>query len=172
MLDALDEDVAALLAAHLDRLSVQIALPADRPLLRRIIHADAAEMLASAPASARGMMITVQVEGRLNLYRRGHPEAVSLLLFGRGEPVGLIVLDRAVRGRMTLLELVILPEMRGQGMGTEALTAICTLADMAGDAISTSVFYDNPATHLLHRAGFHPDREDGLDLVMVRRPNR
>jgi GNAT superfamily N-acetyltransferase len=171
MLDALDEDVAALLAAHMERLSVQIALPTDRPLLRRIINADAAEMLASTPASARGMMITVQVEGRLNLYRRGHPEAVSLLLYGRGQPVGLIVLDRAARGWINLLELVILPEMRGQGMGTEALKAICTLADMAGDLISTAVFYDNPAIRLLSRAGFHHSREDGLDLVMVRHPD-
>ncbi|SNT05193.1 MULTISPECIES: GNAT family N-acetyltransferase [unclassified Azospirillum] len=172
MLDALDEDLAALLAARFERLSVQIALPSDRPALRRIIHADAEEMLSSTPPAARGMMITVQVEGRLNLYRRGHPEAVTLLLFNKGEPVGLVVLDRHARGRMTLLELVILPALRGQGLGAEALRAICALADMAGDSITTAIFYDNPATGMLQRAGFMAEREDGLDLVMVRRPQR
>jgi ribosomal protein S18 acetylase RimI-like enzyme len=63
------------------------------------------------------------------------------------------------------LGIAVLPEYRGQGVGTALLNRL--MASKPG-AISLSVAADNPAVRLYQRFGFVRDRESGGSLILQR----
>lgn len=162
-------DTPIRLANTLSRLRVRPALSGDRSLLRRIITLDTEHMLENVPVDVRRMIVAVQVEGRMNLVRRGHPAATCLLLETAGDVVGMVMVDLR-RERALLLELIILPPWRGQGYGREMLAGLCSQADAEQWEMQASVFYDSPVRDFFQKAGFIPSHEDGLDLVLLRPP--
>lgn len=168
----MSQDLLAALTRDLAPVQARVALGGDRSLVRQIIGADAAQMLAGVPASARAVLISAQVESRLPLLTRSYPLATTLLL-GEEETrtIGIMVIDCPPSGPATLLDLTLLPGLRRQGRGTRAVTALCEVADRLGRTLVASLFYDNPARRLLARAGFVPAGGDDTDIIMERPPN-
>lgn len=162
-------DPIADLISAVDGMQARLAQAGDRALLRQIIGADAAQMLADVPASARGVLVSAQVEGRLNAVRRTHPEAATLLMGEDMRTTGLLVLDWPALGPVTLLEFLFLPHLRGQGRGARLLSGLTAVADARRQVIRTTLFYDSRARHLLSRAGFAKVRDDGTEILMERR---
>lgn len=66
------------------------------------------------------------------------------------------------------LTVAMLPGYRGQGIGTQLLSALLALADAAYPAVSLSVSCDNPALRLYQRLGFVTVARDA-DAVTMRR---
>jgi ribosomal protein S18 acetylase RimI-like enzyme len=64
------------------------------------------------------------------------------------------------------LSIAILPEFRGQGLGTLLLEALIQAARQHFSAISLSVSRDNPAARLYQRMGFRTVSEDTSSLTM------
>lgn len=162
------DPIAAFISA-VDGIQVRIAQSGDRVLLRQIIGADAAQMLADVPASARGVLISAQVEGRLNTVQRTHPHAVTLLMGEDMGATGLLMLDWRAQGPVTLLEFLFLPHLRGQGRGARLLSALTMVADARKQPLRATLFYDSPARRLLSRAGFAKVRDDGTEILMERK---
>lgn len=150
------------------RLTGRLAGSSDRSLVRQIVTADAEQMLAMAPSSARNLLVAVQVEGRMQHVRHGHPAACTILLGEGVAVVGMVSVDWSGTGPVALRDLLILPPLRGRGRGGAAMSALCAVADAASRPLSTALFYDNPARRFLARFGFVVTGEDGLDLQFTR----
>lgn len=165
-------DPIAAVIASLDGIQARVALKGDRALLRQIVGADATQMLAGIPGSARSVLVGAQVEGRLSGFGRQHPGAVTLLLGEGGRTIGMLMLDWPSHGIVTLLDLTLLPGVRDQGRGTKVLSALCTVADQASRTLRASLFYDSPARRLLSRAGFTLTGDDATDIMLERRPGQ
>lgn len=164
----MNPDPIAALISRLEGMQVRVAHAGDRALTRQIIGADAAQMLTHVPASARTVLISAQVEGRVNAFRRTHPNAILLLTGEDVRTTGLMVLDWPPQGPVALLEFLLLPSLRGQGRGTRLLTALTQVADGRERAIRARLFYDSPARRLLARMGFSRIKDEGTEIVMER----
>lgn len=70
------------------------------------------------------------------------------------------------------LTLAVLPNYRGQGIGTALLTKLIVAAAQSYPGISLSVVGENPAMSLYHRLGFEILRPDGASYTMVLRYNK
>ena len=161
-------DPIAALIATLEGMQARIALAGDRALLRQIVNADATQMLTGVPASARNVLVSAQVEGRLNAVRRGHPNAVTLLLGEELQATGFMALDWPSEGPVALLDLLLLPHLRGQGRGGRVLSALTHVADTCRQPIRAGLFYDSPARRLLSRIGFTLLRDEGTEVTLQR----
>jgi ribosomal protein S18 acetylase RimI-like enzyme len=64
------------------------------------------------------------------------------------------------------LGMAVLPEYRGQGIGTSLLAALLTTAAASYECISLSVSPQNPALRLYHRAGFETVGSSGDSITM------
>lgn len=67
------------------------------------------------------------------------------------------------------LGMAILPEYRGQGIGTTLLTRLVETAAASYEQISLSVARENPALRLYKRLGFEVVAEVGTSLTMRKR---
>ena len=67
------------------------------------------------------------------------------------------------------LSIAVLPEYRGQGIGTALLERMLATAQRQLAALSLSVSRDNPAARLYQRLGFEIVRDDGNSLTMCKR---
>lgn len=168
MIPAMSDDAIQALVSRLSDLQVRIAQPGDRSMIRQMVMADAVHMLADVPASARSMMVSLQVEGRMNAIRQGHPDAVTLLLGVDTRTVGMLTLDWDWGPAVALLDLMIMPGLRGRGHGSAVLSAVCAVADDRGRPVQTSLFYDSPACRLLRRAGFVLTQDRGTEVTLHR----
>ena len=66
------------------------------------------------------------------------------------------------------LSIAVLPEYRGQGLGTRLLEALTLAARGHYRAVSLSVSRGNPAERLYRRAGFEVAAEGELSITMVK----
>lgn len=164
----MSDDAIQALVSRLSDLQVRVAHPGDRSMIRQMVMADAVHMLADVPASARSMMVSLQVEGRMNTIRQGHPEAVTLLLGLDARTVGMLTLDWGWGPAVALLDLMVLPGLRGRGHGSMVLAALCAVADEHRRPVQANLFYDSPARRLLRRAGFVTTQDKGTEITLRR----
>ena len=87
-------------------------------------------------------------------------------------PVGIIACA-LYEGKITIMEILVAPEKRGQGTGTKLLMELHSRANILGFQISKSeavIFPDNTASQrAFEKAGFylHHTYEDGSALIYV-----
>lgn len=87
--------------------------------------------------------------------------AAWLRMFTRDNP-GYGYVDESIPE----LSIAVLPEYRGQGIGTNLLIQLFAEASNCYSAVSLSVSSDNPALHLYHRLGFEVVKQHELSLTM------
>jgi ribosomal protein S18 acetylase RimI-like enzyme len=88
----------------------------------------------------------------------------------RGTPVGRLYVDRQER-TLLIVDIALLPQWRGRGIGTALIEALFAEAQRAGKAVSISVEKFNPAHRLYRRLGFRPYAEDDVYWFMYRSPD-
>jgi GNAT superfamily N-acetyltransferase len=164
----MSDDAINALIARLSNLQARVALPRDRTVVRQMVMADSLHMLSAVPPSARNVMASIQVEGRMHALQCGHPGAAVLILGTQAQMIGMMTLDPSNGDAIALLDMMILPGQRGQGHGAEALAALCAIADDQGRPVHARLFYDSPAKRLLERAGFAVTDETGTEISMIR----
>ncbi|MGW3082432.1 GNAT family N-acetyltransferase [Streptomyces sp. NPDC001110] len=62
------------------------------------------------------------------------------------------------------------PEVRGRGIGTAVLTGLLARTDAEGAPVRLNVLQGSAARSLYERHGCAPEREDPVDVFMVRLP--
>jgi ribosomal protein S18 acetylase RimI-like enzyme len=139
----------------------------DLPLLRRIYASTRTEELSVVPWSPaeKTAFLESQFDAQHAHYRRHYPAADFLVIGRAGADVGRLYLDRWDR-ELRLIDIALLPEHRGQGIGTALLRDVQDEAAAAGKGVAIHVEKLNPARRLYDRLGFVPAGDCGpYDLL-------
>ncbi|MEA2993185.1 MAG: hypothetical protein QOD40_2105 [Alphaproteobacteria bacterium] len=102
-------------------------------------------------------------------YRTYYAETDWGILEQAGVPAGRIYVDRQTK-IVLVVDVSLLPEWRGRGIGTALMQAICAEARHAGKAVSVAVEKYNPAQRLYRRLGFHEVSDEGVYWFMEWQP--
>jgi ribosomal protein S18 acetylase RimI-like enzyme len=102
-------------------------------------------------------------------YRHRFPVADLDMVRRKGEWIGRFYVDRST-DPIRLLDIALLPQWRGLGMGRALIDALLLEADTTNRDIVLHVSRDNPAERLYRRLGFRIDGEDGPSHRMIRQP--
>ncbi len=86
-------------------------------------------------------------------YVQNYKNADLLLIECGGTPIGRIYVYRSA-GEIRLMEIALLPEWRGQGIGSALLHELMEEARLHGSQLTLHVEPDNPAQRLYRRMGF------------------
>ena len=129
--------------------------PADRPFLRAL-HAAArldAPFIAQWPAAQREPFLDSQFQLQDLHYRRHHPRADFLIVEQGGFAIGRLVLDRGAKD-WTVVDIALMPQNRGGGIGAAILGAVLDGARRAGVPVRLHVETGNRVRRLYERLGF------------------
>ena len=98
------------------------------------------------------------------------PDAVSLLIVQRDEPIGRLILHRAAQ-HWHIIDIVLLPTERGHGIGSAIIDALEADARQQGvGALTLSVLATNVATHRFYlRQGFAESGQTGAAHIAMRK---
>jgi GNAT superfamily N-acetyltransferase len=142
--------------------------PHDEPFLRSLIHATIAGELGASqwPEPMRSHLLGIQYTARRQLHRTNFPEAASYVVDADGADAGWAVVT-TMPYQIQLVEIMILPELRGKGIGTAAIRQILATAAAAGKPVRLNVNVTNHAAiELYQRLGFRRIEGDEVQHVM------
>ena len=88
-------------------------------------------------------------------------DCAEILLAGN-RPVGLLKIARD-EGNWELIQLQLIPELQGRGIGTQLLRQLIVDATAAGVSLTLSVLKANPARALYERLGFVAEGESAVE---------
>lgn len=122
------------------------------------------------PSDAIEEFLREQCRLQFIYYQEHFPDGEFWLIEQHGKAVGRLYLFWG-ETTLQLIDIALLPEYRGKGLGTQLIDTLLVRADEAGIAIGLHVEVDNPALHLYQRRDFVVVGENGVYLKM-RRPAR
>jgi ribosomal protein S18 acetylase RimI-like enzyme len=139
----------------------------DEPFLRRLIVETVSLELGAAawPEPMRSQLLGIQYAARRKS-RMNFPDAVSHIIQAYGVDAGWAVVAVTAR-HVHLVEIMILPELRGKGIGTAVLAEVAGNAAVANKPVRLEV---NPVNHsairLYERLGFRIVGQDDTHYTM------
>ena len=150
------------------RVSLRPAAESDHDFLRVLFLSTREQELAALPggADAHRRLFDGQFSAQLHSYRHAFPQAVDAIIEVLGIAVGRLYVDR-VQGTLHLVDISLLPEYRGRGIGTALIRALLDEAASVSGAVKLSVAASNPARRLYERLGFRTVGSDGIYLFQV-----
>jgi len=98
-------------------------------------------------------------------YRKNYPGALFQIIERDGAAIGRLYVAHWER-EIRIMDIALLPEHRGTGIGTELITALQKEASAAGKTVTIHVERFNPALRLYERLGFQQVEEKGVYLLM------
>jgi ribosomal protein S18 acetylase RimI-like enzyme len=102
-------------------------------------------------------------------YHEQMPQASYQLVLVDGERAGRLYVDRR-EDEIRIVDISLLPEHRGRGLGTTLLRELLAEADEAAKRITIHVERFNPALRLYERLGFAQIEDRGVYLLLERPP--
>ena len=111
----------------------------------------------------------MQFEAQDAWYRENYPQASFDVVVAGGEPIGRLYVHRG-REEIRIVDIALLPEHRGGGVGTSLLRDLLAEADAAGKSVTIHVERLNPALRLYERLGFELAEDKGVYLFLERPP--
>ena len=112
--------------------------------------------------------LTMQFRAQHLHYTTHYPDAEYLLIERDGEGVGRLFLHRRP-DRIHILDIALLPQVRGTGLGTKLLEDLIAEAASQNKSVSLYVDKQNTARRLYQRLAFEPVEEQGFYLLMLRK---
>jgi ribosomal protein S18 acetylase RimI-like enzyme len=155
-------------------IAMLVLRPAERSddaFLRRL-YASAREAELSVVGwsdAERDAFLRQQFDAQDAYYREHyHPASFDVIQLD-GVPIGRLYVarwDEEVR----VIDIALLPEHRGNGLGTQLLCGLLAEAADEGKRVSIHVEKHNPALRLYERLGFEPVADAGVYLLMEASP--
>ena len=108
---------------------------------------------AAWPEQVRTSILDIQYRARRQGFRSSAGRVLEDLVVLDGEPVGWMITARDEEA-VLLVDIAILREFRGRGLGGELIRGLQGDARGAGLAVKLSVVRQNPALRLYERLGF------------------
>lgn len=145
----------------------------DLPMLARIYASTRESEMAQVPWSdeQKTAFLQFQFDAQHQYYLQHFPAASRELIEMDGVVAGRLYLDRR-ESELRLIDIALLPEHRGHGIGSRLLSAILAAAEAATLAVSIHVEQNNPALRLYQRLGFVPVEQQGIYLLMRWNPSK
>ena len=84
-------------------------------------------------------------------------------------PIGRLYIDRS-EDEIRLIDIALLPEHRGKGIGGSLMRQTLDEARLAGKPVRIHVEHNNPARRLYDRLGFRPVEDQGVYDLLEWRP--
>ena len=141
--------------------------PEDRDLLYRVYASTRAEEMELVDWSdeQKEDFLRFQFDAQHQYYQSQFPRAAFDLLLVDGEPAGRLYVDRRP-DEIRLIDIALLPERRGTGVGGAILERILAEAAAADKPVRIHVEHNNRALTLYHRLGFRKIEEQGVYYLM------
>jgi ribosomal protein S18 acetylase RimI-like enzyme len=154
------------------RRDLRPAGPGDAELLYRIYASTREDELAVVPwdAAAKEAFLRMQFAAQDRYYHQMFPGASYDLIVSGDEVVGRLYVDRG-EAAWAVIDLALLPEHRGKGIGTGLLTQILAEAGAAAKPVRMHVERFNPARRLYDRLGFRQIADEGVYLLLEWKPD-
>ena len=102
-------------------------------------------------------------------YAKHYADASFDIVLVEGRPAGRLIVYRGEHD-IRIVDVALLPEHRGRGIGTALLRPILDEASESGRKVSIHVERFNPAQRLYRRLGFEAAGDEGVYLLMERPP--
>jgi ribosomal protein S18 acetylase RimI-like enzyme len=106
-----------------------------------------------------------QFDAQTAHYRENYPGASFQVIERDGEPVGRLYVARWKK-EIRIVDISLLPEHRGSGIGTKLLRELQEEARSAGKSLTIHVERFNPALRLYQRLGFKQVEDKGVYLLL------
>lgn len=110
-----------------------------------------------------------QFSAQRSQYRQHYPHAAFLVIERDDERIGRFYLHRA-RTELRLMEVTLVPEFRGQGLGSSLMGKLLAWSDALGLPVTLHVEPFNPAQRLYQSLGFETLEVRGVYHFMRREP--
>ena len=148
-------------------LTLRATTAGDRDLLLRVYGSTRAEELALVDwtDAEKAQFVEMQFDAQDSYYREYYPDATFDVVLADGVPVGRLYVDRWA-SETRIIDIAVLPEYRGAGIGTSLLRQLMDETAGAGNKLSIHVEVNNPALRLYRRLGFVQVADTGLHLLM------
>jgi ribosomal protein S18 acetylase RimI-like enzyme len=153
------------------RLALRPAGPGDAELLYRIYASTREDELAVVPwdASQKEAFLRMQFAAQDRYYHATFPDASYDLIVSGERVLGRLYVDRGETA-WDVIDLALLPEHRGQGIGTQLLTQVLADAGVVAKPVHMHVERFNPAQRLYDRLGFRQIADQGVYLLLEWKP--
>jgi ribosomal protein S18 acetylase RimI-like enzyme len=106
-----------------------------------------------------------QFDAQTAHYRENYPGALLQVIEREGVSIGRLYVAHWER-EIRIMDIALLPEHRGSGIGTELLRELQEEARAAGKSLTIHVERFNPALRLYERLGFRQIEDKGVYLLL------
>ena len=139
------------------RVALRPVRRSDEPFLLRVYAGTRAEELAPVPWSPeqKAAFVAQQFAAQTAHYAQHYAGMSADVILVDDEPAGRLLVARWT-DEIRIVDISILPEVRGRGAGTVVLRQLLEEAAAAGKRLSVHVERENRAVGLYERLGFRP----------------
>ncbi len=139
----------------------------DRDFLARLYASTRAEEMAAVPwdQAEKDQFLTFQFSAQHTYYQDNFKAASFDLIVQDDVPIGRLYLDRRP-DEHRLIDIALLPEHRGTGLGTRLMNHVLADAGAEGKKVRIHVEQNNPAMRLYRRLGFREVEDQGVYRLM------
>ncbi len=157
-------------AAALD-ISYRPIADEDLPFLFEVYGSTRAEELAPTgwPTEMKVQFLQQQFTAQHDHYQRHYPDAEWLMIVRGADSVGRLYVE-IWPSQIRLIDIAILPQYRGLGIGTAILSDLRDWASEKARPLTIHVEKSNPARSLYDRMGFSFLQENGVYDLLEWRP--
>jgi ribosomal protein S18 acetylase RimI-like enzyme len=150
-----------------ESLALRPITPADTEFLARVYASSRAEELAVTgwPEELKEDFCRRQFDAQSAYYAANYPEASFQIIERDGWPIGRLYVARWEK-EIRIVDITLLPESRGSGIGTKLLRDLQDEARAAGKTLTIHVERFNRALGLYQRLGFQQVEDKGVYLLM------
>ena len=117
----------------------------------------------------KSAFIHMQSAAQLTEYKTKFPSARFQVIIYKKKDAGRFFTCET-ENDIRLLDITVLPEFRGKGIGTDLLHRLIQRSNKVQKKISLHVIVSNPALKLYKRLGFVDIKKDGFHYYMEREP--
>jgi len=141
--------------------------PEDQPFLMRVYVNTRTEELAVVPWSPaeKELFLRQQFDAQHRHYQSAYPDGQFNVICAGPEDIGRLYVWRG-RDELRIVDIALLPEWRGQGIGTLLIRTLLDEATATHRSVSIHVEQNNPALRLYERFGFQRIQETGVYWLM------
>lgn len=143
----------------------------DLPFLALVYASTRLEEVAQSgwPLEMQHQFLAHQADAQHHHYRRHYPDAEWLVIERGGSAIGRLFIEEWA-SQIRLIDISLLPEGRGGGVGSAILADLQEMAASAAKPLTIHVERNNPAMRLYSRFGFAKIDEHGVYDLMEWRP--
>jgi ribosomal protein S18 acetylase RimI-like enzyme len=152
---------------HQDAVTLRPATDADYAFMRELYGNTRAEEMEHFPfdEAQRIAFLDQQFSAQFAHYGIHYPTCERNIVEKDGKPIGRLWLDEW-RDQIRLVDIALMSEWRGSGIGTQLVQNVLARGAAAGKAVTIHVEGFNPALRLYQRLGFEHVDTNGVYFLM------